>query len=455
MKLYREPARDIPVSEYDVVVVGAGTGGVIAAVAASRSGARTAIVETKGYPGGTAVEGGTVLHSFYNLWKAFPGVEKRQVVRGIPLEMVDRLIRADGCSGFPEMETGYDYDSVCTAIDTEIYKHVAYGFLADAGVDLRFNTVMVDAIRDGGTVRGVITENRGGREALMASAFVDATGYGDLCARAGAAFSEPNDHPVANSMGVGGVDMDAYFEFMDAAGAVQDLCRGRRSGRENQIIRINGKGKNLPLEFRRDAAEIGMSTATTTLHDDYFMFVKLNFKMPTSPTDPSAVVSAERELRRRQIEAIEVFRKYVPGFEKAFIARTSPTLCIRRGRCITCDYDITIDDVVDAKHFDDEVLVYGFHDCAPRIKIRNGGTYGTPYRALLVSGISNLFATGMMITSDWEAHMSTRNTVSCMGHGQAAGTAAAICAERSIASRDLPYADLRAALEAGGVYFEA
>ncbi len=455
MKLYREPARDIPVSEYDVVVVGAGTGGVIAAVAASRSGARTAIVETKGYPGGTAVEGGTVLHSFYNLWKAFPGVEKRQVVRGIPLEMVDRLIRADGCSGFPEMETGYDYDSVCTAIDTEIYKHVAYGFLADAGVDLRFNTVMVDTIRDGGTVRGVITENRGGREALMASAFVDATGYGDLCARAGAAFSEPNDHPVANSMGVGGVDMDAYFEFMDAAGAVQDLCRGRRSGRENQIIRINGKGKNLPLEFRRDAAEIGMSTATTTLHDDYFMFVKLNFKMPTSPTDPSAVVSAERELRRRQIEAIEVFRKYVPGFEKAFIARTSPTLCIRRGRCITCDYDITIDDVVDAKHFDDEVLVYGFHDCAPRIKIRNGGTYGTPYRALLVSGISNLFATGMMITSDWEAHMSTRNTVSCMGHGQAAGTAAAICAERSIASRDLPYADLRAALEAGGVYFEA
>ncbi|TVR64312.1 MAG: FAD-dependent oxidoreductase, partial [Spirochaetaceae bacterium] len=62
---------------------------------------------------------------------------------------------------------------------------------------------------------------------------------------------------------------------------------------------------------------------------------------------------------------------------------------------------------------------------------------------------------GMMITSDWEAHMSTRNTVSCMGHGQAAGTAAALCAERGIGSRELPYADLRTALEAGGVYFEA
>ncbi|TVR57241.1 MAG: FAD-dependent oxidoreductase [Spirochaetaceae bacterium] len=455
MKLYREPARDIPVSEYDVVVVGAGTGGVIAAVAAARNGARTAIIEAKGYPGGTAVEGGTVLHSFYNLWKAFPGVEKRRVVRGIPLEMVERLIRADGCSGFPEMEKGYDYDSVCTAIDTEVYKHVAYDFLADAGIDLRFNTFMVDAVRDGDELKGVITENRGRREALMASSFVDATGYGDLCARAGAAFSEPNDHPVANSMGVGGVNMDTYYDFMNASGAVQDLCRGRRSGRDGQVIRVTGSGKKLPAGFVRDAEKIGMSTMTTTLHDNYFMFVKVNFKMPKSPTDPTAIVAAERELRRRQVKAIEVFRKHIPGFEKAFIARTSPTLCIRRGRCITCDYDITIDDVVDGKHFADEVFVYGFHDCAPRIKIKNGGTYGTPYQALLVTGLRNLYATGMMITSDWEAHMSTRNTVSCMGHGQAAGTAAAICAERGIGSRELPYADLRRALEAGGVYFEA
>ena len=82
------------------------------------------MLENKGYTGGVAVEGGTALHSFFNLWKAFPGVKKRQVVKGIPQEIVDRLIGAGGCTGHAEMLAHYDYDSVCTAIDTEIYKLV-------------------------------------------------------------------------------------------------------------------------------------------------------------------------------------------------------------------------------------------------------------------------------------------------------------------------------------------
>jgi hypothetical protein len=77
-----------------------------------------------------------------------------------------------------------------------------------------------------------------------------------------------------------------------------------------------------------------------------------------------------------------------------------------------------------------------------------------PYRALRVAGIDNLLATGMMITSNHDAHMSTRNTVCCMGQGQAAGTAAALCAKRSCGTRELPYAELRRALEDGGVYFD-
>ena len=75
--------------------------------------------------------------------------------------------------------------------------------------------------------------------------------------------------------------------------------------------------------------------------------------------------------------------------------------------------------------------------------------------ALRVAGLENLLAAGMMITSDHDAHMSTRNTVACMGQGQAAGTAAALCAERDCGTRDLPYPVLREALEAAGVYFES
>ena len=78
--LYKEESRKLPVRNFDVVIAGAGTAGVIAAIASARQGAKTIVIESKGYPGGTAVEGGTAIHSFYNLWKAFPGVEKRQLV---------------------------------------------------------------------------------------------------------------------------------------------------------------------------------------------------------------------------------------------------------------------------------------------------------------------------------------------------------------------------------------
>jgi len=99
-------------------------------------------------------------------------------------------------------------------------------------------------------------------------------------------------------------------------------------------------------------------------------------------------------------------------------------------------------------------MAYGFHDSAPRLQIKDGGTYGIPYRALRVSGLDNLLAAGMMITSDHDAHMSTRNTVACMGQGQAAGTAAALCALRNCGTRDLDYTVLRQALTEAGVHLE-
>jgi hypothetical protein len=136
------------------------------------------------------------------------------------------------------------------------------------------------------------------------------------------------------------------------------------------------------------------------------------------------------------------------------MARTSPSLAIRRGRCIVCDYDITPADVVNGVHFDDDIMSFGFHDCAPRVKIRDGGTYGIPYRALCVKRVKNLLAAGMLITSDWEAHMSTRNTVCCFGQGEAAGTIAAMCAAKSAGTRELAYTELKRALLRAGVYLE-
>ncbi len=455
MNYYREPAKNLPVREFDVVIAGGGTAGVVAALAAARQGAKTILIEMKGYPGGTVVEGGTALHSFYNLWKAFPGVEKRQVVSGIPQEIIDRLLIAGGTTGHAEMLKGYDYDSICTAIDTEIYKLVTFEMLQEAGIFVCVNTLLAGAIMEGSRVRGVITESRSGREAIYAKSFVDCTAYGDLSAHAGADYTEPNDYPVVNSIGVGNVSVEKYYEYLKSHDAVNHYCEGLRSGKEGQIVRLSGISKNLPIEFTEAAGKIGMSTVTTTVHDNYFMFIKLNFKMPVSPTNRDEVAKAELELRKRQAKAIELFREYVPGCEKAFITRTSPSLNIRRGRLITCDYDVKLSDVLEGRHFDDDIMAYGFHDSAPRLQIKDGGTYGIPYKALRVAGIENLLAAGMMITSDHDAHMSTRNTVSCMGQGQAAGTAAALCAGKNCGTRELSYSHLRKTLENGGVYFES
>jgi hypothetical protein len=448
---YKEPAKNLPVRDFDVVVAGAGTGGVVAAIAAARQGARTMLIERKGYTGGTVTEGGTALHSFYNLWQAF-GVKKRQVVRGIPSEIVDRMIAAGACSGHAEMVRGYDYDSVCTAIDTEMYKLVTMEMLDEAGVFIAVNTLLTGAIVEGGRVRGAIVESRSGREAIYAKAFVDCSAYGDLAAFAGAHYKEPNDYDCCNSIGLANVDLERYLKHLDAAGGSNQIAYGLRSGEPGKVVRFNG---GFAGEFRDEANKIGMSSMITTVRDNYLMFVKVNFKVPGSVLNRDDMAKAELEVRKRQAKAVELFRRYVPGCEKAFMARTSPTLNIRRGRLIECDFDVSHEDVIEARHFADDVMAYGFHDSAPRYQVKNGGTYGIPYKALRVMGVENLLAAGMMITSDHRAHMSTRNTVCCMGQGQASGTAAALCAARKCGTRDLPYGVLRDALVKGGVYLES
>jgi len=450
---YEEPVKKLPVRKFDVVVAGGGTAGVLAAIAAARQGAKTVLIEMKGYPGGTVTEGGTTLHSFFNIWKPFPGVKKRQVVRGMPNEIVERLDKIGGWAGFGDMKFGHR-DSVNTVIDTELYKLVTFEMLVEAGVYVCVNTLLAGAIMGGSRVKGVIAESRSGREVFYAKSFVDCTAYGDLAAFAGADYTEPNDYDVANSFGMGNVDIDKIFKYLDDHDGILEYAEGRRSGQDDRAVRVQGKWAVMPDGFREEAGKIGLQSATTTVYDNYLMFVKPNLRLSVSPTDRDVVAKAELELRKRQLRTLDLFKKYFPGCEKAFIARTAHRLNIRRGRLITCDYDIKHEDVIEARHFDDDVFVYSYHDMG-RYKVKNGGTYGIPYRALRAKGIENLLVAGMLITSDRRAHQSTRNTVNCMGQGQAAGTAAALCAQKNKGTRELSYALLREKLVKDGVYFES
>src|SRR4030042_6462892 len=159
---YDEPVKKIPARTFDVVIVGGGTAGAVAAIAAARQGAKTVLIEIKGYPGGAVTEGGTTLHSYFNNWKPFPGVQKRQIVKGIPQEIVERLMKIGGCIGYGDMIRG-ERDSTNTVVDTELYKLVTFEMLEEAGVYVCMNTLMTGAIMDGTRIKGGIAESRAGR----------------------------------------------------------------------------------------------------------------------------------------------------------------------------------------------------------------------------------------------------------------------------------------------------
>ena len=296
------PARKVDARKFDVVVVGGGTGGIIAAIAAARTGAHTALVEAKGYFGGTLVDAVTALHSFFNNWKTFDR-EKVQLVRGIPSELVDRVIARGGGTGHCEMEMHYEYDAVCTAVNPEVYKLVAHEMVDEAGVKTFMNTTMIDTLMENGRVSAVLVSNHSGISALEADCFIDATAYGDLCASAGAAFTEPNDKMISAPIGINGVDMDRYAEFFKSYGAFSDCARGLRDGEENQIVRVNGNMALLPEEFRRACKEIGLPLIITATHKDQFLFMKLDYKLPVSPTDRDAMSAAELAIRKNQEKA--------------------------------------------------------------------------------------------------------------------------------------------------------
>ena len=452
MSTFTIPEQTLPSKKYDVVIVGGGTTGVFAAIAAARTGAKTALVEAKGYLGGTAVEAVTALHSFFNNWKYF-NKEKVQLVRGIPSELVDRVYARGGCTGHAEMVSNYAYESVCTAVDSEIYKLVAHEMCVESGVDVMVNTRMASTVCENGTVKTIIVATHSGDLAIRAKAYVDCTGYGDLCAEAGAEFTEPNDHMAAAPVGIAGVDIDKFVEFFKSRGALSDLAIGHRDDGEDMIVRANGRESCLPKEFVDEMKATCMNLIVTTVHKDYFMFLKFNIKLPTTVTKTDEASAAELTLRQYQARGVALLRKYIPGCENAYIARTPASICVRRARCITCDSDMTNEEITSGAHHEDDVFEYGFHDESPRFTIAEGGCYGFPYRAMLPKGLNNVYATGMMITSNFHAHMSTRNTVSCMAQGQAAGTAAAMCAAKGIDIRALDMAELHQALLDGGVYF--
>ena len=436
--------------ECDVLVAGGGAAGVVAALAAARNGAKTVLVERYGFLGGSMINGAGPLHSFFNVYKAFPGVPKLQVVRGIPEEIIQRLAERGGSPGHLDQDKGGSYDSVITLIDWEIFKEVVFEMMEEAGVTLFLHTMIAGAVMDGKTVKGVFIQGKSGREAILAGTVIDCTGDGDVAASAGVGFVKKHDTTSAGyPFGMTNVDMDRLVKFLEKNDMVTQLVR---AGGNGHVFRLGFDLKKLPefhdfMEKNEIWGPLGIS-----LHENNYTYINGVGLGKVDATDTVELSKAEPILRRRAMELAQMLKKHVPGFEHAYVSWTPVAAGIRYTRAVECGHDMTEEEIVGGKRFDDEVMLYGFHDCAPKIMIRNGGYYGIPYRAFLPKGVEGLLVAGRMITSDWTAHMSTRNTVSCMAQGQAVGTAAALASRQGVVPRAVDVPELRKTLREQGVF---
>ena len=437
----------------DVLVAGGGMAGIAAAVAAGRSGAKTLLVEKNGWLGGQGVTGATGLHSFFNVFDAHPGAERMRVVAGIAQELVDRVQQLGGGVGHVRMERGGDFVSMLTPVEPETFKLAAARICLEAGVRLMLHTVLDEVRTIEGHVESVVVWNKAGRTLVQAQQYVDCTGDGDLAAYAGAEFEHfgPDDagaYSAGYTFRLCNVDLEALEADLDRRGLITQLAHAVKPGTTQPgLVRLGINMQKLRESGVDDAPGYFLSCSLRPRELTYCNCINYG---PNDGLDVEALTEAEIELRGRMFEVVEIFRTHFAGCEQCYPAGAAPSVGQRRARAIRCLYELSQEDCTDARQFDDQIACFGFIDNS-RHFVREAGTYGIPYRALIPRGLDNVLITGRMMSVDLVAHNSTRNTVCCLACGQAAGTAAAIAAEREVCPREVDVQALREQLLSDGV----
>jgi len=434
---WREAARDIPVYRHcDVLVVGGGPSGTAAAVAAARVGADVVLLERYNHLGGLSTGGLVIWIDRMTDW------EGRRVIRGFAEEVLDRL-PADAIAGPARAEWGSRdasraahwsqrtaaYHGVVTwspTVDPERLKLASQDMVLDAKTHLVYHCWAAAPLVEGGAVRGAIFESKAGRQALRAKVVVDATGDGDLFARAGAAFESDieNDdihHCMNTAWLFGGVDMNRWIEFK--AGRPEDFSAFMALGREK--LRYFDRPF---VSWRNDIA--------------LFMGPR---QSGFSALDPDDQTEVEIRSHRLMAEHLEFYRAHAPGFENAHLLQSAPQLGVRHSRRLVGLKKVTRAQWPTASVFDDEIGVTpSVSPKFPNISI--------PYGALVPERLDGLLACGRHMSCDPNSHGFLREIPQCWITGQAAGVAAALAARDGVEPRAVNVGELQAELVRQGVH---
>jgi len=453
----REPERDLPVAHTpDVLVVGGGIAGIMAALAAGRSGARTLLVERFGSLGGTGTA--AMMSLFYVPYAAS---------RGLVREFFDRLIARGGA--IPGEFVVYD---------AELYKVLALDMLAEAGVQVLLHTLVSDVILDGTDFRGIVIENKSGRQAVLCRVAIDASGDADLAARAGAPFVKGREadgkmRPMTLIFRLGGVDVPRLVEYVrshpedfspDPLQCMLDV--------DGQMVRIFGFFKLIEAAKARGELwpDCYYFRVECVLPRRGMLTVNATRVYGVDGTKAEDLSRAEIETRHQMLQLAAFARKDIPGFEQSWIVDSASTIGVRETRRIRGEYVMTEEDILAGRHYPDAVAVdanqqnprqQGGHppdgkeggpqDVEARELVARMFVYEIPYRCLVPQGIEGLLVAGRCISVDHHADVYTRNQGSCMATGEAAGVAAAVAVADGMPPRRAEIAKIQRGLRTLGV----
>ena len=421
------------VEDTDVLVVGGGTAGFGAAIAAARQDARVTLLEA------TSKVGGVMAFCPGMPWGgAYPMDE---IIGGLIEELTVRLASMDPPAA-EKRNCTLDNFGPEIIYDHDLATLTMFEMLEEAGVRVRLGTIAIAPDMDGDTVSAVQCCDRQGPCSIKSKYVIDCSGDGDISAKAGVPYvlgdASGNMMAVTISFFMVGVDWkrafadpDPYFEKYAAKGVA-----------ENRL--------------HRDLAKLYLMRG---FHEGTVFCNSVHVR-GVDGTDPVAVGAATQEGRRRCRQLAQFLRSDVPGFENAHMSMLSPTVGVRETRKLQGIYRLKGEDLARATKFEDGVVDCDnpiddvmraegemTHDAA----ISSGQYYTIPFRSLVPEKVTNLMFAGRILSADPAAFASVRGMPQCMAMGQATGTAAALALRSGATVQEVSREELVRCLSQQGI----
>lgn len=446
--------------KHDVVVVGGGIAGSLAAVAAARKGCSVIVIEETGQLGGSLTSSGT------GPMMTFHAGEK-QVIRGLGEELISRLREKGLSPGHTVDSSGYTY--TVTPFDAEGMKRELELMILEAGGNILYHAVLSDAHVDG-DLKSITVLCCSQKITVEGKVFIDATGDASLAMMAGVPVevgrsSDGKNQPMTMNFRLSGVDIQLIRRLMDENVSIFPFLAPHEKGLERKAVRLSCSGF-------QDIMKRGIESGELDIDRDIVLFfennnpgeviVNMTRISELSPIDPLEFSKAETEGRRQVWLMYSFLKNNIPGFRNSLLLSSGPRVGVRSSRRIRGVYSITARDMIDETKFDDGIACCGYpidiHSAdgaaTDSTFLRWGGYYSIPYRCLINDRVSNIMAAGRDVSSTFEANASLRVSPCCTALGQAAGTAAALAVKNSVSPLNVPIPELRRILSEDGAIVE-